>query len=192
MGRNNREIFLVERDEFQKFHDTSPLFCPNPSKVGFGRRIYKVSRTNVSRGMRNFSLGYRARRCVKTAPFGHETPSGVIGCGAQFDALVRGEDVPDAIDAIALRLIDDARAPPLHRRNGDQRQRGPYSSSRETKMHDVAVCNNIVLAFQTKLASVTGAGLAAERCVISVGNGFGPDEAALEIGVDDACRLLRA
>ena len=53
-------------------------------------------------------------------------------------------------------------------------------------MHHVAVGDDIVLAFQPQFAGVAGAGFAAERDIIGIGDGFGADEALLEIGMDDA------
>ena len=53
-------------------------------------------------------------------------------------------------------------------------------------MEDVAVLHDIFLAFLAQLARVARAGLAVERDIIVVGDGFGADEAALEIGVDFA------
>ena len=59
-------------------------------------------------------------------------------------------------------------------------------------MHHVAVGDHIVLAFEPHLAGIARAGLAAERHIVVVGDGLGADEAALEVGVDDAGRLRRA
>ena len=53
-------------------------------------------------------------------------------------------------------------------------------------MHDVAVGDDIFLAFQPQLAGVAGAGFAAERDVIGIGDGFGADKALFEIGMDHA------
>ncbi len=52
-------------------------------------------------------------------------------------------------------------------------------------------CHDVVLAFEPHLAGVARAGLAAVSDIIVVGDGFGTDEAVLEIGVDDAGRLRR-
>ena len=40
-------------------------------------------------------------------------------------------------------------------------------------MHDVAVGDDVVLAFQAQFAGVARAGLAAERDVIGIGDGLG-------------------
>ena len=56
----------------------------------------------------------------------------------------------------------------------------------EPEMHDVAVGDDIFLAFQPQLAGIAGAGFAAERDVIGIGDGFGADKALFEIGVDHA------
>jgi hypothetical protein len=58
-------------------------------------------------------------------------------------------------------------------------------------MHDVAVPDDVVLAFEPHLAGFLGAELAAERDVVVVGDGLGADEALLEVGVDGARRLRR-
>ena len=58
-------------------------------------------------------------------------------------------------------------------------------------MHHVAVGDDVFLAFQPQLAGVARAGLAARLDVVVVGDGLGADEAALEIGMDDAGRLRR-
>ena len=54
----------------------------------------------------------------------------------------------------------------------------------EAEMHDVAVVDDVVGAFEAHLAGVLGALLAAVRDEILVGDGLGADEALLEIGVD--------
>src|SRR5579863_1387352 len=56
----------------------------------------------------------------------------------------------------------------------------------EPEMHHVAVGDDIVLAFQPQFAGVAGAGLAAKRDIIGIADGFGADEALLEIGMNDA------
>ena len=58
-------------------------------------------------------------------------------------------------------------------------------------MHDVPVLHHIVLAFKPHLAGVLGALLALRDDEIVIGDGFGPDEALLEIGMDDAGGLRR-
>src|SRR5260370_4962805 len=65
------------------------------------------------------------------------------------------------------------------------------SLSIKPEMHDVAVGDDILLAFQPQLAGVAGAGLATERDVISVGNGFGANKTLFEIGVNNAGRSGR-
>src|SRR6516165_4121158 len=56
----------------------------------------------------------------------------------------------------------------------------------EPEMHDVAVGNDIILAFEAKLAGIAGAGFAVERDVVGIGDGLGANKALLEIGVDHA------
>src|SRR4051812_16372113 len=58
-------------------------------------------------------------------------------------------------------------------------------------MHDVAIGDDVFLAFQPQLAGVARTGFAAEREVVVIANGLGADEAALEIGMDRAGRLWR-
>ena len=55
-------------------------------------------------------------------------------------------------------------------------------------MHHVAVGDDVFLAFQPQLAAVAGAGFAAERDIVGIGDGLGADEALLEIGMDHASR----
>ena len=53
-------------------------------------------------------------------------------------------------------------------------------------MHDVAVGDDVLLALQPQLAGIAGAGLAAERDVVGIGDGFGADETLFKVGMDDA------
>ena len=63
-------------------------------------------------------------------------------------------------------------------------------------MHDVAVGDHIVLAFEPEFAGLARARFAPVADIIVVGDGLGADEALLEIGMDDAgglrgfCSLL--
>src|SRR5260370_38623672 len=72
-----------------------------------------------------------------------------------------------------------------------RRVRGTQPLGRKPKMDDVAVGDGVILALEPKLAGVARAGLAAERHVVLPGDDLGADEAALEIGVDDAGGLRR-
>src|SRR5215831_12862934 len=58
-------------------------------------------------------------------------------------------------------------------------------------MEDVAVLGDVVLALGAHLAGVLGALLAAAGDEVGIGDGLGPDEAALEVSMDDAGRLWR-
>src|SRR5262249_6067172 len=58
-------------------------------------------------------------------------------------------------------------------------------------MHDVAVGDHIILAFQPHFAGVARACLAAAGDVILIGNGLRSDEATLEIGMNHTRRLWR-
>src|SRR5689334_20052624 len=58
-------------------------------------------------------------------------------------------------------------------------------------MQDVAVLDDIVLAFEPELAGIARSRLAIETDIVVIGDGLGADEAFLEIGMDDACRLRR-
>jgi hypothetical protein len=58
-------------------------------------------------------------------------------------------------------------------------------------MHDVAVGDDIFLAFQPQLAGIAGARFAAERDVIGIGDGFGADKPFFKVGVNDAGGLGR-
>src|SRR5262249_56430768 len=66
-----------------------------------------------------------------------------------------------------------------------------FCSRRKSEMHDVAVGDDVRLALEPHLARLLRAALAAERHIIVVGDGLGADEAALEVGMDDAGRLRR-
>ena len=59
------------------------------------------------------------------------------------------------------------------------------------EMHDVAVLHDVVLAFEPQLAGIARAGLAAAGDIVVIGDGFGADEAAFEIAVNDAGGLRR-
>ena len=63
---------------------------------------------------------------------------------------------------------------------------------RKPEMHHVAVGDDILLAFQSQLADVARAGLAAALDVIVIRDRLGADEATLEVRVDRACGLRRA
>ena len=73
------------------------------------------------------------------------------------------------------------------------RKRGTRPSFQTLKRNkqDVAVLDDIVLALGAHPARLLGAGLAAVADEILIGDGLGADEAALEIGVDDAGGLGR-
>ena len=61
----------------------------------------------------------------------------------------------------------------------------------EAEEQHVAVLHDIFLAFVTRLAGFLGGNFAAQANEIIVGNGLGANEAAFEIGVDDAGGLRR-
>src|ERR1041385_2003363 len=65
-------------------------------------------------------------------------------------------------------------------------------SGSEAEMHDVAVGDDVILAFEPEFAGLAGACLAVAGDVVVVGDGLGADETLLEIGVDDAGCLRRA
>src|ERR1044072_2232882 len=54
----------------------------------------------------------------------------------------------------------------------------------EAEMEDVAVLHGVLLAFQSQLAGIAGAGFAVQRHVVVVGDGLGADETPFEVGVD--------
>src|SRR3546814_1329562 len=60
------------------------------------------------------------------------------------------------------------------------------------EVHDIAVLHDIGLALGAQLARLARLGLAAQRDIIGKGDGFGTDEALLEIAVDFPRRLGRA
>ena len=61
----------------------------------------------------------------------------------------------------------------------------------ELEVHDVAVLDDVLLAFLAQLARIAAALFTAERHVVFIAGGLGLDEAALEIRVDNACGLWR-
>jgi len=68
----------------------------------------------------------------------------------------------------------------------------PRSGTRlsvKLEQHHIAVLDDIFLAFIAGLAGFLGRDFAAKRDEIVIGDGLGADEAALEIGMDDAGRL---
>src|SRR5271166_4832235 len=78
---------------------------------------------------------------------------------------------------------------PLRRRLLELRRRRLRSarrSRREAEVHHVALGDDIVLAFEPELAGFARARFAAKGRVVVVSDGLGPDEAALEIAMDDA------
>ena len=60
-------------------------------------------------------------------------------------------------------------------------------SVREPEVHHVAVLHGVFLAFEAHFTGLFRARLAAQRHEVVVGDGFGADEALLEVGVDHAC-----
>src|SRR5262249_34407101 len=54
----------------------------------------------------------------------------------------------------------------------------------EAEVHDVAVLDDVGLAFLAHLAGLRRAALSLEADIVVVGDGLGGDEALLEIGVD--------
>ena len=58
-------------------------------------------------------------------------------------------------------------------------------------MHDVAVGDGIVPAFEAQATSVSGASLPAQSHIVIISDGLGPDEATFEVGVDNSRRFRR-
>src|SRR5579872_2493403 len=61
----------------------------------------------------------------------------------------------------------------------------------ESEVKHVAVGDDIVFSFESELARFARAGLAVQGDIVVIGDGFGADEALLEIGMDDAGGLRR-
>src|SRR6185437_16838333 len=74
---------------------------------------------------------------------------------------------------------------------GPSRNDSSRASIRKSEMQDVAIGNDIFLAFQPKLARIARAGFAVERNIVAIGDGFGANESLFEIGVDHAGRGRR-
>ena len=55
-------------------------------------------------------------------------------------------------------------------------------------MHDIAIGDDIFLAFQPKLAGIARAGFAVEGNIVAIGDSLGTNESLFEIGVDHAGR----
>src|SRR4051812_48888168 len=53
----------------------------------------------------------------------------------------------------------------------------------EPEMHDVAVGDDILLAFQAQLAGIAGASLPVQRDIVGIGDGLGANKTFFEIGV---------
>src|SRR5580704_3562830 len=56
----------------------------------------------------------------------------------------------------------------------------------EAEVHDITLTDDVFLAFEAQLANFARAALTAVGDVVGIGDHFGTDEAALEIGVDHA------
>src|SRR6266571_8855624 len=67
----------------------------------------------------------------------------------------------------------------------------PFPSDIEPEVDYVAVAHDVFLSFQPHLSGFFRALLAFAGDVVSVGDHFGADEAALEVGVDHARGLRR-
>src|SRR5262249_7234978 len=67
-----------------------------------------------------------------------------------------------------------------------------HPSRREPEVHHVAVGHHVVLALEPQFSRIARARLAAERGILVVADRLGANEAALEIGGDDAGGLRRA
>ena len=68
---------------------------------------------------------------------------------------------------------------------------GRHALDVELEVHDVAVLHDVVLALLAQAARRTAAGLAAKAHVVVERGRLGLDEAALEVGMDDAGGLRR-
>src|SRR5205807_3181559 len=66
-----------------------------------------------------------------------------------------------------------------------------WSSHVEAEVHDIAVLDDVIGAFEAHLAGILGALLAAASGKIGIGDRLGADKALLEIAVDDAGGLRR-
>jgi len=95
-----------------------------------------------------------------------------------FDVRGRNGERPKFHRVADLEILEGA-----HIRNA--------ASGRKPEMHDVPIGDHVFLAFEAQSAGLAGARLASERDVIVIRDGFGADETALEVGVDDARGLGR-
>src|SRR5687767_14458028 len=67
----------------------------------------------------------------------------------------------------------------------------PARSDVEPEMHDVGLADDVFLALEAQLARLARTGFPLVRDVVVERDGFGADEAALEVGVDHARGLRR-
>src|SRR5215475_14610484 len=65
------------------------------------------------------------------------------------------------------------------------------SSGRKAEMHHIAVRNYVIFTFQPHFPGIASARFAAAGNEVVISDGFRPYEAALEISMNDTCRLRR-
>ena len=142
-----------------------------PSRVALRRRLVEMHRLRIELGGEGDDLLAR-----------HQ-PRAVDGDRAGLEVfpmeLRHGRFL--VIPGTRARLVthaDDVRLPKIVSRG-------------KPEMQHVAVGDHVVLAFEPQLAGIARAGLAAAGDIVVIADGFGADEAALEIGMDDAGRLRR-
>src|SRR5690348_8571161 len=83
------------------------------------------------------------------------------------------------------------RAPsaPVNNNTTPQMLQCRHSSNVEPEVHDIALLDEVLLAFETQLACIARTGFAVAGDVVCERNHLGADEAALEVGVNDCGRL---
>ena len=122
----------------------------------------------------------------------------------KFDDLLPGDGIRPAIETAAdgkvfkmeeiahrLTIRDATEIAGVDWRNTINTDNKSEVSIVESKMHHVAIGDDIILAFKSKFARVACTGFTIARDIGVIGDGFRADETFFEIGVDDAGALGR-
>ena len=156
-------------------HPCSRALPPNSSLI-----VFPIS-VNISARSATRARGIREATANSPSILRAERPAASLeGCGAHLAVVLEGwarlRSHQSSFEARKARTSKRAQCAHAEDDGG-----ASFSSSIEPEMDDVAVGDNIFLAFQPQLAGVRGRRhRAAERGVVGIGDGFGADEALLE------------